>query len=80
MAGLERLEPAMTEASDPRISPALPRRDDLDPVAVLEGRRLACARRHELAVERGCDRGLGEVERLQGFRERDGCELPAVRR
>ena len=52
--------------------PPLPRRKDLDPIAVFHRRCLARARRHELAVERGRDLGLAVVERLQGFRKTRG--------
>src|SRR5271168_1431340 len=57
------------------ILPPLPRRDDLDPVAVLHRRRAARPSRNELAVERSGDLGLPVFERLQGLRERPGGDL-----
>src|SRR5579872_5419881 len=56
-------------------SAPLPRRDDLDPVALGELDLFALARRHEMAVQR---RGHGRVlvfERLQRRRERRGGDL-----
>ena len=53
----------------------LPRGKDLDPVAVLERCRFARPRRHELAVERGRDSRVLELERSESGRERDGLDL-----
>src|SRR5271157_3873762 len=51
------------------ISPPLPRRDDLDPVALPYRRRGPRPGRHELAIDRSRDLGLAVVERLQSFRK-----------
>src|SRR4029077_18569312 len=52
--------------------PALPRRDDLDPVTVLHRRQSARSRRHELAIERGRNLSLAEVERFPRLRTSRG--------
>src|SRR5690349_2242202 len=55
--------------------PPLPRRENLDPVALIHRRPLAQACRHELAIERGRDLGVAVVERVENLSERRGVDL-----